>query len=337
MRAPGAFNAAGLVIRVLRTRAGSAEPTPPRNAPAYWEYARSLWSTGAAVHAAMMPPRSASRGLPSASAETATRKPSASNVSSAQAARTTLSGVSPIPIPSRRNAHAAAAAREPHCRISRSSFTRPWANSAINSGKAVSWTSRTIRASAPARSTSPSRARASTLSRAPASISAASRSSITEKCGATPDSRGKRRSRDWQNAWMVWMPSPPGVSSTSANSRRARAIVGPSALRPEISWIAGNRSLSLAFAHPPRRSAIRVAISAAAALVNVRQRMFCGRVPASSRLSTRSVRTLVFPVPAEAETQIEVAGSAARRWPSSAVALGSAVIRSRPRPRPTIP
>ena len=51
-----------------------------------------------------------------------------------------------------------------------------------------------------------------------------SRSSITAKCGGTPASSGKRRSSDWQKAWMVTILTPPGASSTRANSRRARAM-----------------------------------------------------------------------------------------------------------------
>jgi hypothetical protein len=56
-----------------------------------------------------------------------------------------------------------------------------------------------------------------------------------------------------------------------------------------------------------------LAISAAAALVKVRHRILAGSVPSSSRLNTRSVNTLVLPVPAEAVTQAEAWGRAARR------------------------
>ena len=71
----------------------------------------------------------------------------------------------------------------------------------------------------------------------------------------------------------------------------------------------------------PSSLAIRSFISAAAALVKVRQRIRCGGVPASIRLSTRSVSTLVLPVPADAATHTEAPGSAAPRW----LALGSGV------------
>ena len=49
------------------------------------------------------------------------------------------------------------------------------------------------------------------------------RSSRTANCGATPASSGKRRSSASQKAWMVWMRSPPGVSSARAKRVRARA------------------------------------------------------------------------------------------------------------------
>ncbi len=47
-------------------------------------------------------------------------------------------------------------------------------------------------------------------------------SSSTVKRGETPASSGKRRSSFSQKAWMVWIFSPPGVSSARANSLRAR-------------------------------------------------------------------------------------------------------------------
>ena len=49
----------------------------------------------------------------------------------------------------------------------------------------------------------------------------------------------------------------------------------------------------------------RLAISAAAARVKVRHRMRAGSVPSSISPSSRSVRTLVLPVPAEAATQTD--------------------------------
>ena len=53
------------------------------------------------------------------------------------------------------------------------------------------------------------------------------------------------------------------------------------------------------------------AISAAAALVNVRQRIDSGRAPLSNNRSTRAVSTWVFPVPADAESAACARGSAA--------------------------
>src|SRR3546814_1110967 len=76
----------------------------------------------------------------------------------------------------------------------------------------------------------------------------------------------------------------------------------------------------------------RLAISAAAALVNVRQRIFPGALPRSSRLSTRSTSTLVLPLPAEAETQTEASGSAAWRC----IAVASATILSAAGPMPPL-
>ena len=48
---------------------------------------------------------------------------------------------------------------------------------------------------------------------------------------------------------------------------------------------------------------------AAAALVKVRQRIFAGSVPLSSRRITRCASTWVLPEPALAETQADAAGS----------------------------
>ena len=46
-------------------------------------------------------------------------------------------------------------------------------------------------------------------------------SSTRRKCGDSAASSGKRRSSDWQKAWIVPMRMPPGRSSTRANSARA--------------------------------------------------------------------------------------------------------------------
>ena len=87
-----------------------------------------------------------------------------------------------------------------------------------------------------------------------------------------------------------------------------------------------------AVAQAASRSSMRAVISAAAALVKVRQRMPSGSVPPSSSRSTRSDSTRVLPVPALAVTQTEDAGSAARRC-AGVGARGSAQadrLRARP-------
>ena len=95
--------------------------------------------------------------------------------------------------------------------------------------------------------------------------------------------------------------APGRVSPATAARRSVR-----SALRPASS----------SSATVQRASSLEIlsAISAAAARVNVRQRMRSGAVPPSNRRSTRSVSTLVLPVPAEAPTQTEAAGSDALCW-----------------------
>ena len=163
---------------------------------------------------------------------------------------------------------------------------------------------------------SPSWACSSSASPTSAKASAASRSSITEKCGATPASSGKRPSSDWQKAWMVSTFSPPGVSRTAGNSERARCRSRSFAGRPISDSRAASSSGSAALVQPPRTSAMRLAISAAAALVKVRQRIFDGGVPVSISRSARSVSTLVLPVPADAPTQTEACGLGRRPLPS---------------------
>jgi len=85
----------------------------------------------------------------------------------------------------------------------------------------------------------------------------------------------------------------------------------------------------------------RIAISLAAALVKVRHSSRLGGVPWSSRLSTRSVSTLVLPVPAEALTQTLSAGLAAACCRRLAASIASRALNKvalmRHRPRPTTP
>ncbi len=132
--------------------------------------------------------------------------------------------------------------------------------------------------------------------------SCSARPSIGWKPGAIPASAGKAASSDWQKLWMVWIFSPPGQSSTLANNCRARSRVGGSVASPSANR-SFRRSLSLSRTHLARRPPTRLAISAAAALVKVRQRIDSGRAPLSSKRNTRAVRTCVLPVPADAESE----------------------------------
>ena len=142
---------------------------------------------------------------------------------------------------------------------------------------------------------------------------------------------------------MVWIFIPPGASSTWANSCRARRIVAASGAWPvRVSSQPASLS-SAAVAQSASRSDRRFDISAAAALVKVRQRIFAGGVPASISDSTRSVSTLVLPVPAEAATQTLASGSAAWRWLAAAspflrslAAVGSWSSRSPDRDDPAL-
>ena len=97
------------------------------------------------------------------------------------------------------------------------------------------------------------------------------------------------------------MRRPPGASSTRANKRRASCINGgvgrsPSANNSWRSATSSNRTQDAS------RAPMRLAISAAPALVKVRHRIASGRTPASSKRSTRAVSTWVLPVPAEADS-----------------------------------
>ena len=228
--------------------------------------------------------------------------------------------VSPRPRFRRRRSTAVSPSTVPWASSSRARRPRSPASSPIKSVKPLSRTRSVITASAAARSCRLAAA-ASTRSRASASISAASLSSITWKCGASPASSGKRRSSDWQKACRVSMRMPPGASRTLANRRRAVAsTAGSPASAPSSVRSAASRPSSVT-AHRARRRATRTAISADAALVKVRHSRRSGAVPASSRLSRRSMRTLVLPVPAEAATHTEVRGWAARRCSTSLIAV----------------
>ena len=263
----------------------------------------------------MTRPRFPSLAVPSASAAQAARRPAASKVPSRQASARTESCVAPASNP----------------RVSRIASSRPDSDpcrSTASRNLRLSLTSSRITASNPdsaaaAAMTSSDAVnsgsglvamRRSTVSRASASSSASVRSSTTAKWGATRASSGNWPSSDSQKEWMVRILSPPGVSSTSANSSRARVRSSSVAARPSRPPRSSCSAASLAIAHLPRRSLSRLAISAAAALVKVRQRILPGGVPASSRREIRSMRTRVLPVPALADTQTDWVGSAARIW-----------------------
>ena len=166
----------------------------------------------------------------------------------------------------------------------------------------------------------------SIFSRASVSASSASMSSTMRKCGDSAASSGKRRSSDWQKAWIVPMRMPPGRSSTRANSARALASVcSDGTTRSAFSSRASAASSSVT--HMPRIFCSRTAISAAAALVKVRHWMRSGAAPPSIRRSRRSVSSLVLPDPADAPTKADTDGSEASSC--------SALARSRaPSPRP---
>ena len=67
--------------------------------------------------------------------------------------------------------------------------------------------------------------------------------------------------------------------------------------------------MSLASDQADKREVIRMAISAAAALVKVKHKMRSGGTPASNKRNTRSVKIFVFPAPADASTHAENLGS----------------------------
>ena len=154
--------------------------------------------------------------------------------------------------------------------------------------------------------------------------SCSARPSIGWNPGAIPASAGNEASRVCAKAWIVWMRRPPGVSSTRANSRRARCKSGvsfdsPSANNSLRSSGPGSRT------HWANRSPIRLAISDAPDLVKVRHRIAPGLTPCSNSRSTRAVSTCVLPVPADADSAACADGSAARAW--SPLRIGKALKR----------
>ena len=93
-------------------------------------------------------------------------------------------------------------------------------------------------------------------------------------------------------------------------------------------------SASGSIVHSPSVPKTRRAISAAATLVKVRQRIAAGSAPASSSRITRCVSTCVLPEPALATTQAEDAGSDASRWMRRACGRNRAARGSSRRPPP---
>ena len=139
-----------------------------------------------------------------------------------------------------------------------------------------------------------------------------SRSSIALAPGVRPASSGKAASSHCEKAWIVSILSPPpGQSSTSVNSRRARDCASgvksaPIALRSAASASGRARTQRASTA------LMRDAISAAPALVKVRHKICDGLTPScSSSRKTRAESTWVLPVPAEADSQTTSCGSTA--------------------------
>ena len=127
-----------------------------------------------------------------------------------------------------------------------------------------------------------------------------------------PASAGKAASSAWAKLWMVWMRRPPGASRILANSRRARCIVGGSLASPRL-MRSVLKSWSRIRTQVASRALMRLAISAAPALVKVRHRICSGRTPDSSSRSTRAVSTCVLPLPADADSAAWTLGSDAAR------------------------
>ena len=106
---------------------------------------------------------------------------------------------------------------------------------------------------------------------------ASAASSSTSKRAATLASNGNWCSSRVQKAWMVCTLSPPGVSSASANSRRARARSAGVRMRDRHPAGSPRRASASSSAVQCRSSSnTRFAMLAAAALVKVMQRIFAG-------------------------------------------------------------
>ena len=101
-------------------------------------------------------------------------------------------------------------------------------------------------------------------------------SSSTSKRAATLASNGNRCRSCVQKAWMVCTLRPPGVSSASANSCRARRRSAAEGRATPAACIAASRPASSSRVHLRSSSNTRFAMLAAAALVKVMQRMRAG-------------------------------------------------------------
>ena len=162
----------------------------------------------------------------------------------------------------------------------------------------VKWRSRSVTTC----SSGPSTIRSTTSARRSRAVV----SSISLNCGLISASSGNRRRTPEQNEWIVCIFNPPGVSIARAKSclafRRRPASIAPDTPRSVRST---RSAASGIIAHLPKRSKRRFCISAAAALVYVRHRMFCGSTSSNNNRATRSVRTRVLPEPALADNQVD--------------------------------
>ena len=108
---------------------------------------------------------------------------------------------------------------------------------------------------------------ATSSSRVSAASKVPARSSISENWGETPASSGNRRRSEAQNAWIVWIFSPPGVSIARANRVRAWSSGTSELSGTPISDNSVRSSASSIMAHAPSCANRRFCISPAAALV----------------------------------------------------------------------
>ena len=141
-----------------------------------------------------------------------------------------------------------------------------------------------------------------------ASSSSAAVSSSTENRAGTFASNGKRCRIRSQKAWIVWIFSPPGVSTARANRRRASSSRRRSGGCPSTAAMACASAASSSVTQPASVENTLVAMLAAAALVKVSARMQDGSVSASNSRITRWASTWVLPEPAWADTQAEAPG-----------------------------